>query len=146
MSIITAVLGVVFGGGSMFWINWKASRKKPELENQVTEATIEGTKVDSLDKYSDVLNKQIELTSQLTSQLRELNDKNEEIKSDLAQCQMAICRVALCPFREPERGLGDDWFKECKTEHKSIFDNSDFNEFLKNKGYVLKRVNKIEKD
>lgn len=143
-SIILAILGVFTCGGYAWWINLKAAKKKPELENRVTESTITETTTNNLDKYSSILSTELERNAQLATTIDELRATISDLKSDLAQCQMAMCRVSLCPFREPEKGMGDDWFAQCKADHKPIFDNSNFEDFLKNKGYVVKRITKKE--
>lgn len=71
------------------------------------------------------------------------HEENNNLRSDLIQCTSAMCRLAMCPIRIPERGLGDEILKECKEKKINLFDNSDFEEFAESKGYSIKKIKKM---
>lgn len=147
LALITTIIGAITGGGLMFLLNPKAAKKKPELENNTIEVT---TKQIEMQSYSDAFKAMQETIKSQEDRNRELFELNakaheeiNELKSDFIQCSNALCVNGLCPFREPERGLGDELFNSCKKDNRSLFNNRDFQEIALEKGYEIKKIKAI---
>ena len=128
----------------MLILNPKAAKKKPQLENNAIEVS---TKQIEMQSYADAfkaMQETIKSQEDRNRELFELNSKMQEevneLKSDFMQCSNALCVNSLCPLREPERGLGDELFKLCKRDNKSLFNNRDFQEIALEKGYEIKKI------
>lgn len=147
VTIITLIGTALTSGIAGFFINPRAAWRKPEIDNKSTEATTDQTKTqtatDAMSAMQETITKQVEANQELFVSNASLQKENGELKSDLIQCSSAICRVGLCPLREPEKGRGDEVFAEAKENKTSLFDNTDFEEFAYNKGYAVKKLKKI---
>ena len=148
--LISAIISILTCGGVIWWLNPKAAKKKPELENDATEAQVLQTRAHAYSQTILSMQETIKSQEDRNRELFEMNvNAHEEInmlKSDLIQCTSAMCRLAMCPLRVPERGLGDELLKECKEKKTNLFDNSDFEEFAESKGYSIKKIKKIQSD
>lgn len=141
--LISAIISILTCSGVIWWLNPKAAKKKPELENDATEAQVLQTQGHACSQMILSMQETIKSQEDRNRELFEMNvNAHEEInmlKSDLIQCTSAMCRLAMCPLRVPERGLGDELLKECKEKKTNLFDNSDFEEFAESKGYSIKK-------
>ena len=148
--LISAIISILTCSGVIWWLNPKAAKKKPELENDATEAQVLQTKTQAYRQMILSMQETIKSQEDRNRELFEMNvNAHEEInmlKSDLIQCTSAMCRLAMCPLRVPERGLGDELLKECKEKKTNLFDNSDFEEFAESKGYSIKKIKKMQSD
>ena len=148
--LISAIISILTCSGVIWWLNPKAAKKKPELENDATEAQVLQTKTQAYSQMILSMQETIKSQEDRNRELFEMNvNAHEEInmlKSDLIQCTSAMCRLAMCPLRVPERGLGDELLKECKEKKTNLFDNSDFEEFAESKGYSIKKIKKMQSD
>lgn len=148
--LISAIISILTCSGVIWWLNPKAAKKKPELENDATEAQVLQTQANAYSQMILSMQETIKSQEDRNRELFEMNvNAHEEInmlKSDLIQCTSAMCRLAMCPLRVPERGLGDELLKECKEKKTNLFDNSDFDEFAESKGYSIKKIKKIQSD
>lgn len=148
--LISAIISILTCSGVIWWLNPKAAKKKPELENDATEAQVLQTQANAYSQMILSMQETIKSQEDRNRELFEMNvNAHEEInmlKSDLIQCTSAMCRLAMCPMRVPERGLGDELLKECKEKKTNLFDNSDFKEFAESKGYSIKKIKKIQSD
>lgn len=148
--LISAIISILTCSGVIWWLNPKAAKKKPELENDATEAQVLQTQGRACSQMILSMQETIKSQEDRNRELFEMNvNAHEEInmlKSDLIQCTSAMCRLAMCPLRVPERGLGDELLKECKEKKTNLFDNSDFEEFVESKGYSIKKIKKMQSD
>ena len=148
--LISAIISILTCSGVIWWLNPKAAKKKPELENDATEAQVLQTQGHACSQMILSMQETIKSQEDRNRELFEMNvNAHEEInmlKSDLIQCTSAMCRLAMCPLRVPERGLGDELLKECKEKKTNLFVNSDFEEFAESKGYSIKKIKKIQSD
>ena len=148
--LISAIISILTCSGVIWWLNPKAAKKKPELENDATEAQVLQTQANAYSQMILSMQETIKSQEDRNRELFEMNvNAHEEInmlKSDLIQCTSAMCRLAMCPLRVPERGLGDELLKECKEKKTNLFDNSDFDEFAESKGYSNKKIKKMQYD
>ena len=115
--IITGIISLVSGGGIMQLINWKASKRKANLENDAT----------AIDTLKDVI-----------SEIRIQNDNfqqiNQKRESELGQlrCQLIdkekdlsiigsyVCKHLGCKFRSPCREQADKWLKDLKDGKATV--------------------------
>ena len=148
--LISAIISILTCSGVIWWLNPKAAKKKPELENDATEAQVLQTQAHACSQTILSMQETIKSQEDRNRELFEMNvNAHEEInmlKSDLIQCTSAMCRLTMCPLRVPERGLGDELLKECKEKKTNLFDNSDFEEFAESKGYSIKKIKKMQSD
>ena len=148
--LISAIISILTCSGVIWWLNPKAAKKKPELENDATEAQVLQTQAHVYSQMILSMQETIKSQEDRNRELFEMNvNAHEEInmlKSDLIQCTSAMCKLAMCPLRVPERGLGDELLKECKEKKTNLFDNSDFEKFAESKGYSIKKIKKIQSD
>ena len=148
--LISAIISILTCSGVIWWLNPKAAKKKPELENDATEAQVLQTQAHASSQTILSMQETIKSQEDRNRELVEMNvNAHEEInmlKSDLIQCTSAMCRLSMCPLRVPERGLGDELLKECKEKKINLFDNSDFEEFAESKGYSIKKIKKMQSD
>lgn len=148
--LISAIISILTCSGVIWWLNPKAAKKKPELENDATEAQVLQTQANAYSQMILSMQETIKSQEDRNRELFEMNVNDHEeinmLKSDLIQCTSAMCRLAMCPLRVPERGLGDELLKECKEKKTNLFDNSDFKEFAESKGYSIKKIKKIQSD
>lgn len=148
--LISAIISILTCSGVIWWLNPKAAKKKPELENDVTESQVLQTQAHACSQTIQSMQETIKSQEDRNRELFEMNvNAHEEInmlKSDLIQCTSAMCRLAMCPLRVPERGLGDELLKECKEKKTNLFVNSDFEEFAESKGYSIKKIKKMQSD
>lgn len=148
--LISAIISILTCSGVIWWLNPKAAKKKPELENDATEAQVLQTQAHAYSQTIQSMQETIKSQEDRNRELFEMNvNAHEEInmlKSDLIQCTSAMCRLAMCPLRVPERGLGDELLKECKEKKTNLFVNSDFEEFAESKGYSIKKIKKMQSD
>lgn len=148
--LVSAAISILTCGGAIWWLNPKAAKKKPELENAATEAQILQTQAQAYSQTIQSMQETIKSQEDRNRELFEINtrahEENNNLRSDLIQCTSAMCRLAMCPIRIPERGLGDEILKECKEKKINLFDNSDFEEFAESKGYSIKKIKKMQSD
>lgn len=148
--LISAIISILTCSGVIWWLNPKAAKKKPELENDATEAQVLQTQAHVYSQMILSMQETIKSQEDRNRELFEMNvNAHEEInmlKSDLIQCTSAMCRLSMCPLRVPERGLGDELLKECKEKKINLFDNSDFEKFAESKGYSIKKIKKMQSD
>lgn len=94
----------------LFFINPRAAKKKPEIENKGANAdadrTIVQTAKDLLeglqDDRKDMDTRYNSLELKYDAKTKELDEAN----SNLAICGMLICRNVSCPLRDPGYGQG----------------------------------------
>lgn len=146
ITIISLVASALGGGLLAYFINPKAAYKKPDLENEHQKAQTTQTQIQS---YTDAMTAMQATILSQENRNRELFEANfkahneiNDLKSDLAQCAMSLCRNSLCALREPEKGLGDEVFKKCKEDKVNFLNTKDMEEFAKEKGYEIRKIKK----
>lgn len=114
--IITAIVSCITSGGLIQFINWKAAKKKANLDN------------DSI--AVENLNKVIETLERSNSHFETVNKQREDIicklRDELTECEgdlnvacSYICQKANCSFRVPSRGFGSNWLQDLKKGKES---------------------------
>lgn len=144
VSIISMIIGALTGGSFMFLLNPKAAKRKPEIDNKAIEAATKQTEMsayaESMKSMQEIIQSQENRNRELFEQNAKAHEELNEIKSDLIQCSGALCRVGMCPIRVPEKGYGDEVFAQCKKDKMGLFDNREFSEIAREKGYDVRKI------
>lgn len=147
ITIISIIASALSGGVLTYFINPRAAWKKPEIDNKAAEVQTSQTQFQSYNDSMGAMQSTILSQETRNKELFELNvqahDEINKLKSDLMQCSMALCRNSLCPLREPEKGLGDEIFQQCKKDKVNFLDNKEIEDIAKEKGYTLKKIEEI---
>ena len=147
ITIISIIASALSGGLLTYFINPRAAWKKPEIDNKNQETQINQTQFQSYNDSMAAMQSTILSQETRNKELFELNtqahDEINELKSDLMQCSVALCRNSLCPLREPEKGMGDEIFQQCKKDKVNFLDNKEIEDIAKEKGYTLKKIEEI---
>lgn len=147
ITIISMIVSALGGGILTYFINPKAAWKKPELDNKNQEAQTNQTQLQTYNDSMTAMQSTILSQENRNKELFELNvqahNEINELKSDLMQCSMALCRNSLCPIRVPEKGLGDEVFKQYKENKTNFLDNGDIEDIAKEKGFTIKKIENI---
>lgn len=147
ITIISIIASALSGGLLTYFINPRAAWKKPELDNKNQEAQTNQTQLQTYNDSMTAMQSTILSQENRNKELFELNvqahNEINELKSDLMQCSMALCRNSLCPIRVPEKGLGDEVFKQCKENKTNFLDNGDIEDIAKEKGFTIKKIENI---
>lgn len=150
-SILTALAGLIGGGGLSAFAYRKANKKKAEAE--ADSAAVASMK-QTLDAMTDTLNevrksndKFIEIHEDDAKALSE-KDKaiaaNEAEISDLramnATVSMLVCRHVGCSLREPIYGSGVKWYEKYKDDISLGIDHTPVNVLLRMQGKKKKEI------
>ena len=121
--IITGIVSLVSGGGIMQLINWKASKRKANLENEATAIDTLKDVISEIRIQNDNFQKINQKRESELSQLRcQLIDKEK----DLSIIGSYVCKHLGCKFRSPCREQADKWLKDLK-EGKATVDYEPIN-------------------
>ena len=109
--IITAVVSCITSGGLIQFINWKAAKKKANLDNDSIAVENLNKVIETLERsnsHFETVNKQREDT------ICKLRAELTECEGDLTSCQSLLCKKMLCKKRLPIAGLGKSFFNDLK--------------------------------
>ena len=145
--IITAIISVLTTGGiAAFFVNPRAAKKKPEIENKNSNAEADKTIVDTAKELLNELKEDRKDADERYDRLEEKYDAKtkelDEANSNLVMCSMLICKHTACPLRDPGYGQGKDWF-EKNLNRKENVDWTLIEDIAENKGYTIKRTKKL---
>lgn len=145
--IITAIISVLTTGGiAAFFINPKAAKKKPEIENKNANAEADKTMVETANELINELKEERKdidirydkLEEKYDAKIKELDEAN----SNLVLCSMLICKHTACPLRDPGYGRGKNWLEKNLNGEDSA-DSASIEDIAENKGYTIKRTKKL---
>ena len=115
--IITGIISLVSGGGIMQLINWKASKRKANLENDATAIDTLKDVISEIRVQNDNFQKINQRRESELSQLRcQLIDKEK----DLSIIGSYVCKHLGCKFRSPCREQADKWLKDLKDGKATV--------------------------
>ena len=145
--IITAIISVLTTSGiAVFFINPRAAKKKPEIENKNANAEADKTIVDTAKELINELKEDRKDADERYDRLEEKYDAKtkelDETNSNLAMCSMLICKHTACPLRDPGYGQGKDWLEKNLNREESV-DSTLIEDIAENKGYTIKRTKKL---
>ena len=121
--IISSIVSLLAGGGIMQFINWKAAKKKANLDNDSIAVENLNKVIETLERsnsHFETVNKQREDT------ICKLRDELTKCEGDLNVACSYICKKANCSFRVPNRGFGSNWLQDLK-KGKELPDYSPLN-------------------
>lgn len=108
LSIGEGILAVILGGG--WFLNWRAAKKKPELENATIDINNTHEAVAAANDANSILREELhemkEINNELRDRTRSLRDEVEELKEERVVGTILLCKNATCPLRSPEYGMG----------------------------------------
>lgn len=145
--IITAIISVLTTSGiAVFFINPRAAKKKPEIENKNANAEADKTIVETARELIDELKEERKDTDNRYDKLEEKYDNKtrelDEANSNLVMCSMLICKHTACPLRDPGYGHGKDWMEKNLNGEEST-DSISIEDIAESKGYTIKRTKKL---
>ena len=145
--IITAIVSVLTTGGvAAFFINPKAAKKKPEIENKNANAEADKTIIGTARELINELKEERKDADDRYDKLEEKYDAKtkelDEANSNLVMCSMLICKHTACPLRDPGYGQGKDWLEKNLNRKESV-DSTLIEDIAENKGYTIKRTKKL---
>ena len=145
--IITAIISVLTTSGiAVFFINPRAAKKKPEIENKNANAEADKTIVETARELIDELKEERKDTDNRYDKLEEKYDNKtrelDEANSNLVMCSMLICKHAAGPLRDPGYGHGKDWMEKNLSGEEST-DSISIEDIAESKGYTIKRTKKL---
>lgn len=120
--IISSIVSLLAGGGIMQFINWKAAKKKANLDNDSIAVENLNKVIETLERsnsHFETVNKQREDT------ICRLRDELTKCEVDLTSCQSLLCKKMLCKKRLPIAGLGKSFFNDLK-DGKVELDYTDY--------------------
>ena len=144
--IITAIVSVLTTGGvAAFFINPRAAKKKPEIENKNANAEADKTIIGTARELINELKEERKDADDRYDKLEEKYDAKtkelDEANSNLVMCSMLICKHTACPLRDPGYGQGKDWLEKNLNREESV-DSTLIEDIAENKGYTIKRTKK----
>ena len=145
--IITAIISVLTTSGiAAFFINPRAAKKKPEIENKNANAEAEKTIIGTARELINELKEERKDADDRYDKLEERYDAKtkelDEANSNLVMCSMLICKHTACPLRDPGYGQGKDWLEKNLNREESV-DSTLIEDIAENKGYTIKRTKKL---
>ena len=145
--IITAIISVLTTGGvAAFFINSRAAKKKPEIENKNANAEADKTIIGTARELINELKEERKDADDRYDKLEERYDAKtkelDETNSNLVMCSMLICKHTACPLRDPGYGQGKDWLEKNLNREESV-DSTLIEDIAENKGYTIKRTKKL---
>ena len=145
--IITAIISVLTTSGiAVFFINPRAAKKKPEIENKNANAEADKTIVETARELIDELKEERKDADNRYDKLEEKYDAKtkelDEANSNLVMCSMLICKHTACPLRDPGYGHGKDWMEKNLSGEEST-DSTSMEDIAESKGYIIKRIKKL---
>ena len=117
--LISAIISILTCSGVIWWLNPKAAKKKPELENDATEAATENTAVITMKEAIEEIRKSNEHFQEINDQrerkIQEMQTKIMDLEKDLLLATTYICGNCGCSYRfPPSRGSGEIWLQQLR--------------------------------
>ena len=145
--IITAIISVLTTSGiAAFFINPRAAKKKPEIDNKNANAEADKTIVETASELINELKEERKDADDRYDKLEEKYDAKtkelDEANSNLVMCSMLICKHTACPLRDPGYGHGRDWM-EKNINREEATDSISIEDIAESKGYAIKRTKKL---
>lgn len=135
-AVVTALAGVISGGGISSVFLWRSRRKKANAEADSAAVSAMADALEEIRKSNDFFQGQIEAYRKRTE---EQSERLIELTSDNTALKMMVCRHDACPFREPLKGKGGEWFEQHKHD-ETLTDTESFYTIARKHGYTVKRL------
>lgn len=102
-------------------INWKASKRKANLENDATAIDTLKDVISEIRVQNDNFQK---IDKRREDEIEHLREKVLEKDNDITLCQSLLCKKMCCKNRLPISGLGPKFFNDLKEGKEEL----DYNE------------------
>jgi hypothetical protein len=127
VSIITAVGGVLSGGGAVAFRNWRINRRREMAEAKQVEAQAKQSEAQATDTAVEALNRAIDTLQEERSHDRGIIDKltgeRERLTNDkialinkMGAMKVCMCVHLGCVMRKPTQGQADKWMEDHADE------------------------------
>lgn len=140
--IILAIIGLFGVGDAVRLIFFRSTKKAEEAKADAIVKENENKAIEAMEKTIGILKEELAMFAKMhdedVAKIEELSQEKNELNSDLILCSNALCVNALCPLRDPVRGLGDEYFRAHKD---NLFSNKPFRKIAEEKGYELRDCN-----
>lgn len=115
--VISSVISLLTGGGIIQFINWRAAKKKANLDNDSLAVETLNNVIDTLQKSNDHFEM---VNTQREEKINDLRKSLTEAENDLSLACSYICGNCGCPHRlPPSRGSGRQFIEKLKTGEES---------------------------
>ena len=142
LQIVLAILGLFGIGDGIRLLFFKSTKKAEEAKADTIVKENESKAIESLEKTVEILKSELEVFSKMheedTKKIEAMWEEKNELNNDLILCSSALCTNALCPLRQPVRGLGKKYFDGHK---ENLFNEKPFKDVAAEKGYEIKDCN-----
>lgn len=141
ITLITGAAGIIAGGG--WFLNWRAYKAKTNAEADSAAVSAMKDAIAELrisnDKFQALNDKNQGTIADKDAKIEALNERIGTLREDVATLKMIICRHDACPFREPLKGQGGEWYEMHRTD-ETLVDTESIYSIAKRKGYYIKRL------
>lgn len=146
--ILSALSGLITGGGLVSLITLKSTRKKAENDADSPAIANMKTVLDEVQEQLGSMNKMhgnlLEMHEKDTATIEAKNERINTLTGDLATVKMLLCKHDACPFRTPPKGRGGEWYENNKADLPT--DSEPVQTFAARQGYtVIYKGDKIER-
>lgn len=115
--IITGIISLVSGGGIMQLINWKASKRKANLENDATAIDTLKDVISEIRVQNDNFQ---QINQQREDEINQLRCQLIDKEKDLSIIGSYVCSHLGCGSRCPLREQADSWLKALKDGKATV--------------------------
>ena len=140
--IILAIIGLFGVGDAIHLIFFRSTKKAEEAKADALVKENESKAVEAMEKTVGILKEELAMFAKMhdedVAKIEKLSQEKNDLNSDLILCSNALCINALCPLRDPLRGLGDEYFCVHKD---NLFNNKSFKKIAEERGFELKDCN-----
>lgn len=141
LNFILGAATIVSGGG--WFLNWKAYRAKTNAEADSAAVSAMKDAIAELrisnDKFQALNDKNLGVIATKDEKIEALNERIGTLREDAATLKMIMCRHDACPFREPLKGQGGEWYEKHRTD-ETLVDTESIYSIAKRKGYYLRHL------
>lgn len=134
MTLITSATTLIAGGG--WFVNWRANRKKAAAEADSAAVAAMKDALEEIRKSNDFFQS---MHDKDTAAIAGKNREILELTADNVTLKMMVCRHDACPFREPPKGRGGEWYEAHKHDDFPT-DTEPITVIGRRNGYYVRRL------
>lgn len=120
VALLSAVGGIISGGGLTGLLYWRANRRKAEAEASKIDAEGQSVISDAENRFIDQMQEQqdkyLQVFTNKDKKIDELYDKLRAAENKVVLCADNLCVHHGCGCRFPGRGLGLKWVNDHNAE------------------------------
>lgn len=142
--VISALAGALAGGGLVRLATLGSARRKAGAEADSAAVAAMREAYDAMkDALSEIRESNDRFLAAHTRDEAAMAEKDSRalgLAADNAALEMLACRHDACPFREPAKGLGAEWWKGRKGSGERLTDTESIQSIGRRLGYSVKRL------